>query len=432
MALAEAPTQRQSPGHSEFGRVTGLIFIFLATRILIGLSMTLEQVSFVANDVGYYAYYLFRMANGEGELMVEYPVPAVWILQALYFIGGGYETWVPLYVTFFLLLDGAVAASLYRRGNAAGSLFWILFTGAQGAIVWYRFDLIPAALVAWACVLLMSRPRVAGGLIGFGAAIKLWPALLIAPMLAPNPLKAGPARRRLFGFVAVGSALAAASLLTSGWARSASPIGWQSGRGLQIESVPATPLMWLRTFTDNPSWPIALSEYNALELDRAAPGVELMLQVSSVLTAASIALAIFLTYRLIRNLDREDPRLRDAIILAVFSIVLATIIANKTLSPQYLVWLGGPVAALLVNVRTGWLKRHVQVLAASLVVLAGCTQFTYPWGTYGIMSIPLGSGPETSVLVLRNIGLVALTCYAIALTLMASTRGSRPESHNFG
>ncbi len=41
---------------------------------------------------------------------------------------------------------------------------------------------------------------------------------------------------------------------------------WQGERGLQIESVPATPLMFLRTFTDNPSWNIFLSPYNALEL----------------------------------------------------------------------------------------------------------------------------------------------------------------------
>ena len=71
---------------------------------------------------------------------------------------------------------------------------------------------------------------------------------------------------------------------------------------------------------------------------------------------------------------------------------------------------------------TGWLRRHVNVLAVALVLVGALTQFTYPWGTYGIMGNPLGSGPETSVLLLRNLTLVVLTGYALYLTLRSSRR----------
>lgn len=429
--MSHTPTPVRGPLTNRDLRVIAcLIGIFLATRAFSVWTLQLEAVSFVANDVSYYGYHLNRLANGETWVMPEYPVPALWILQAIYTLGQGWQWWTPVYAAVFLVLDALVAVSLYRRGNAAGSLFWILFTGAQGAIVWYRFDLIPAALVAWACLLLMTRPRIAGGLIGLGAAIKLWPALLIGPMLAPNPLVRGKARQRLLGFLVVGLGLAAASLITSGWARSASPITWQSERGLQIESVPATPLMILRTFTDTPSWNIFLSEYNALEL--SGPGVGLLLRVSTVLTAASVALAIWLTARLIRRMHEGDPRLNEAIILAVLTIVLATIVSNKTLSPQYVLWLGGPLAALLVTPTSAGLRRHLNVLAVALIVVGGCTQFTYPWGTYGIMALPLGSGPETSVLVLRNLMLVVLTGYALYLTVRASDPHASPSRPSFG
>lgn len=390
-----------------------LVTLFATTRTLIYLMWLHPDAHFVANDVSYYGYHLHRLEEGADDVMREYPPPAVWILHGLYRLGGGWQTWFSVYAAFFVALDALVAMSLYRRGRIHASLFWILFTGANGAIVWFRFDLLPAALVAWACMWLATRPRLAGAMVGMGAAIKLWPALLIAPMLAPDPRR-DPARSRLLGFVVAGLGLALVSLLAQGWTRNTDPLTWQSERGLQIESVPATVLMWLRTFTDTGAWHIELSEYNALEI--FGPGVDALLTASSVLTALSIVATAALALLLVRR--RSGP---EAIILAILSVVLITIVVNKTLSPQYILWLGGPVAALLLRTDDARLLRHVRVLAVALVVIGGLTQFTYPWGAYGIMALPLGSGPETSVLVLRNMALVVLTAYALVLTAMFSS-----------
>ncbi|MDO5678290.1 MAG: glycosyltransferase 87 family protein [Propionibacteriaceae bacterium] len=395
----------------------GLVALFLATRILIFRSLQLKAVSFVANDVGYYGFYLNKLSLGETDVMLEYPVPAVWALQAIYWLGGGVETWSPVYVAVFLALDAVIALLMYRRGNAAGSLFWILFTGAQGAIVLHRFDLIPAALVAVACLYALRFPKVAGAAIGLGAAIKLWPALLIGALLAPFDR----GRARLLGFIAAGFGLAAASLITSGWTRSASPLTWQSDRGLQIESVPATPLMALRAFTFSERWTIELTPFNAVEVT-VGPGVGLMMGVSTVLTAGAVVLTVYLGYRLLRAFRVEDHRSHEAMVLAVLAIVLATVVANKTLSPQYIVWLGGPVAALLVIRRSEWLRSHTVVLAVSMLVVGGLTQLVYPWMVYGLMAVPLGSGPETAVLVLRNLALITLTFYAVWLAIRATRR----------
>ncbi|SHJ08447.1 Protein of unknown function [Tessaracoccus bendigoensis DSM 12906] len=412
----------------QFMVVTGLILAFLATRLFTVLTLQLESVKFVINDISYYGANLYSLLEGQSDVMGEYPVPAVWILQSLYVAFGGFYEWTVPFMIVFILLDAAVTISFYRRDNAAGALFWIVFTGVQGAVVWSRFDLIPAALVAWACMLVITHPRIAGGLVGLGAAIKLWPALLIGPMLTPGLREDQGARRRAAGFAVVGFGLAAASLITSGWTRSASPITWQSERGLQIESIPAMPLMFLRTFTDNPSWEINLSEFNALEILPGQPGVALLLKVSTVLTVLSILLACYLSYRLIRNLRAGDERIPEAVVLAILTIVLATIIANKTLSPQYILWLGGPVAALYLHRRSQWLRRHLNVLAVTLVTVGALTQFTYPWGAYGVMANPLGSGPETSVLLIRNVALLVLTGYCLWLTLRSTRRREHPVS----
>lgn len=389
-----------------------LIGTFLVTRVLTFLMWQSDRAEFVANDVSYYGHHLWQLEQGTPDVMMEYPPPAVWILHAIYRIGGGWETWFPFYAGFFLILDAAVALSLYRERRWQGALFWILFTGANGAIVWFRFDLLPSALVAWACLWIVSRPRLAGAMIGLGAAIKLWPALLIAPMLAPDPRRS-PGLQRLLGFLVVGGGLGIVSVLIEGLGRNLGPLTWQGDRGLQIESVPATWIMFVRTFTESPHWHIELSEFNALEL--FGPGVEATLTVASVLNVVWFGLTAWLTFVLIRR--KAGP---DAILLAILAIVLTTIVVNKTLSPQYILWLGGPVAALLVRSGTGWLRRHLHVLAVSLVIIGALTQYTYPWGAYGIFALPLGSAPETSVLVLRNLAVVVLTGYAYWLTLRAS------------
>lgn len=398
-----------------------LALLFLVSRMAILLTLRIDDVAFVANDVGYYGFYLDKLAQGEPGVMPEYPVPAVWLLRVLFWLGGGQDTWAATFVAVFLAIDALVATLFYRRGNASGTLFWILFTGAQGAIVLHRFDLIPAALVAVACLYALRHPVVAGAAIGLGAAVKLWPALLIGPMLAPGPVRDGGARRRLSGFVVVGFGLAAASLLSSGWARSASAVLWQSQRGLHIESVPATPLTVLRTYTHATSWHIELTQFNALEFV-SGPGISGLLTASSVMMGFSVLLTLLLSTRLVRNVSADDPRLHEAMALAILAIILVTVVANKTLSPQYIVWLGGPVSTLLITRQSNWLRRHTLVLATALLLVAGLTQLSYPWMARAIMALPQGSGPETAVLVLRNVGLVCLAGYAVWLALAASRR----------
>ena len=46
--------------------------------------------------------------------------------------------------------------------------------------------------------------------------------------------------------------------------------------------------------------------------------------------------------------------------------------------------------------------------------------------------MPLGSGPETAVLVLRNVGLVILTGYATVLAVRVSARNAGRVAEDFG
>ncbi len=402
------------------------MLLFVATRALNIWAWLQPAANFVANDVSYYSYYTWCLDSGltDGSaqcveadaglgIMAEYPLPAQWLLQGIYWLAEGFEQYFRWFAGLMLLLDAVVAASLFRRHNARGALVWIVFTGACGPIMYFRFDLIPAALVAWACMLLVVRPYLAGALVAAGAAVKLWPAMLVLPLMAPNPLRPGVGRRRLVGFLVAGVALGMSSLVAGGWARSISPLVWQSRRGLQMESVPATPLMFLRTFTDSDAWPVFLSEFNALELQ--GPGVGLLLQASTVLMVGWVLVTVVLSWRLLRQFRSQSTTLHEAMLVVVLASVLVTIVANKTLSPQYILWLAGPLAVLVMSRSSEWLRTPLRLTSVLLVIVAGLTQYTYPWGTFGIMAMPGGSPLETSMLILRNLLLVGVTLQMILL-----------------
>ena len=78
------------------------------------------------------------------------------------------------------------------------------------------------------------------------------------------------------------------------------------------------------------------------------------------------------------------------------------------------------------------LRAHLRIQAVALVVVGALTQAEYPWGAFGVMAIPLGSGPETAVLVLRNLALVLLTGHAVWLAVQASRRASSTDRDDIG
>lgn len=411
----DASPASPSPGFGPFLVPVALFALFFLTRVAMLWLVRQEGASFVPNDISYYGYYLDQLERGNPDVMREYPPPAVWILAWIYRIGGGWQTWTPYFAGFLFLLDAITTVALYRRNRPWAALFWILFTFFNGAIMWFRFDLLTSVLVAWACLGARRIPRAAGAFIGLGAAIKLWPALLIGPLLAPMPWSrtATPGRSRLRGFVVVGCGLALLSLLVHGWERTASALHWQSDRGLHIESVPATPIMFLRTYTGLDHWNVAMSDYNALEL--SGPLVSTMLAVSTLLTAGAVLLALWCSWRLVRCYRSDSSQLHAAAVIGVLAVVAAMMVANKVYSPQYTLWLGGPAAVLLTIDTTAWLRRHLAVVAVTVLAVAATTQLSYPWAAQGIMALPMGSGLETSVLILRNALLVALSAHTASL-----------------
>jgi len=401
-----------------------IVIGWLITRVLMLVVLAgLER--FVVGDVFYYQRKINAMFTvGLDRTLYEYPTPVVWILWLPY--GASLGNRVGYLVAFILLmlaLDALFTYALWRsndRRHDTAIDFWLIFVPLIGPLSYLRFDMLPAVLAGGALLAARRKPWVTGALTGLGAAVKLWPALLIGAFLSYR------ADRRPVGiaFVVVGFGLALISLIFGGWSRLISPLTWQSGRGLQIESIWATPLMLARAVRPD-DWTVDMSRYQAYEI--FGPGVAAWITISNAATLLGLALIILLTVRAFRH-DGSTPVAIGFVIVAIVAIMTIT---NKTLSPQYLLWLGGPMAGLLV-LRPGATPEErsaINRMAGQLLILALLTQLVYPLfydsllGGHGRTMIII----STIVTAIRNLALVAFTVEAcwLAWRMLAARVGDR-------
>jgi hypothetical protein len=386
-----------------------IVIGWLVTRTLALLILATKAERFMVGDVYYYHRKLRALFDvGLDQTLNEYPTPVVWILLLPYGATGGSRVgYLVAFLAVMLLLDAAFTYALYRSAGRRHDWaidFWLLFVFLIGALSYLRFDLLPAVLAGGALLAARRRPWVTGALTGLGAAVKLWPALLIPSFLAFRPDR----RAAGIAFVVVGFGLAGVSLLAGGWSRLFSPLTWQSDRGLQIESIWGVPLMVARAIRPD-GWTVDISRYQAYEI--FGPGVRFWVQVSNLATLVGLAVLAVLFVRAFRA-GGGTPVAVGFIILTTVALMIVT---NKTLSPQYLLWLGGPAAALLlVRDRARAEERPaIRRTAYALVLLALLTHLVYPLlydgllGRQGHSMVVLA----TVVTAVRNLALLAFTGY---------------------
>jgi hypothetical protein len=343
-------------------------------------------------DVRFYRDWAAGLAHGHFPLdeRWQYPPGAAAVLALPRLLPLSYTVGL---VAVVLCADAAILAILltharHSKGSLKGAWFWVAGPVLLGPVVLYRFDMVPAVLAVGGLAA-AGRPFLAGLLLGAGGMVKLWPAFLL-------PAARGRTgwRRAAAGLLLVLAARVAVLAVTGLLPHAGGFAGNQRARGLQVESVPATP--WLVARLLGAGVRVEYS-YGAFQVVGSLP--QAVATWTTPVEAAVLAAYVLAAWRR----RRQDP-LADETPLGLAVLLLVVVVA-RVLSPQYLLWLLAVAAVGL----TGHADRLSRV-GRLLLVAAAMSQAVYP-GLYNLML--RGAVVPSMLLVARNVVLVAATVLAV-------------------
>ena len=370
--------------------VACVVFVVCA----VGITALWEHLGDAVTDVALYQAYGERIADGlvpYRDFGFEYPpgaLPAI-ILPAL--VTGSVHAYRIAFVAEMaivgvlgvLVLDVALRRLDLPRRDRVLSLAVVALTPLLlGGVILTRFDLVPAALVVAAVALAVAdRRRAAALVLGIGAAVKLYPALLLPPLAIDAWRRGG--RRELtivLGLAAAPIVLVYVVFLAIAPDGVLDSLGRQVGRPLQIESLGAGVLLMLhQALGTGLGWASGSGSQNL-----TGTGAGTLAVVQGIAQVAAVAL-VWVSYA-------RGPSTAERLVRYGAASVVAFVALSKVLSPQFLVWLvllvplvGGPrrrtalaltvVACALTAVwfpaRYWELVREFDPLASWLVLLRG-------------------------------------------------------------
>ena len=383
--------------------IPALFFSWSVSRYVLFLFITqvlpYPEGKWLKGDVDLYNFWAKGLVKGIfpiDDQMWQYPPLAGVVFAIPQWLFGNALTGFIIFMIIFdllilitLLITGLNRFKLNSSSTSinglSGAWFWILWPILMGPLVLTRFDLVPTFFALLALIVLSNRkirPYLSGFLLGIGALVKLWPMLLFV-IYPKNTIKKAS--------TSFASTLVLVILFMSTWS-----VGFtnflnnQTSRGLQVESIAATPFVLAKLFGANVEYPF---RYGSLEVQALyANQIGFLLNLFTLIVF--MILFIFNYQNKLNNLNLFDK----ALVIVIISIAL-----SRVFSPQFWVWIGGLAALALINKETK-LKKVIVLLSISAFI----TQLIYP-GQY----VQLLSGDVFATL----LQLMRVTLFVWALVL---------------
>jgi len=300
----------------------------------------------------------------------------------------------------------------HEKTDYIGAYAYVAAIFMLGPFVFGRYDIAATMLAAVGLAVALrsasSTWRLRGVAIGLGTLVKIWPMALIFG------LPRGPNGRRAMVWTVIGGAVPALLLLLM--PGSLSFLRHQNGRGLEVESVLATPFLLARHWGYHG---VIRNRYGSFEI--IGPGISAIASFCELLTL--LGFCWLLWWR--RRARLSGTRWTEGVYCDVALVaVMISVITSRVLSPQYLVWICGLLALCLAlaplrhrggTVLTGpcWL----------LLATISVTQLEFPLLFSRLVH---GSLHAAYFVTGRNLLLVGATVWAATLLWRAHARPPRP------
>ncbi len=337
------------------------------------------------SDLAVFVNFAGEVRDGGPAWLGEYP-PAARLLVLLPAISSSPIVYAGLFIGLVAAADAAVLLRLSKQAAAherrLGVAMWIVGPALLGSLSWLRFDLIVAGIAVFA---LSAASPVAARLLGFLAIqLKIWPVLLM-PMLireSRRPIRAG----------LVALAASAVAFVALAWAPGGTAFSWATwalDRGVNLESTIGLVLAGSSFVGSDARVSFG---FGAWQIDTSGSGAAWL---ASALGVVGIAAIIML------SVDTTRSRSRSRALLALCMCIEILLLTSKVFSPQYVLWLIGPLAVVLTSAELDRPRRLFWLLAA--VCLA--THVVYPLAYLSLIALePAG----VLALLLRQILLIGL------------------------
>lgn len=284
-----------------------------------------------------------------------------------------------------------------ERIDYVGAYAYVAAIFMLGPFVFGRYDIMVTMIasvgLAVALRSAVSTWRLRGAAIGLGTIVKIWPMALLLG------LPRGRDGRRAVLWAVLGAAVPTLLLLIMPGALSF--LKQQNGRGLEIESVLATPFLLARHFGYHG---LIRNRFGSWEI--TGPGIGAISTFCELLTLLGFCWLLWWRRRAKLTPERwTEGVYYDAGLVAV----MISIITSRVLSPQYLVWVCGLLALCLAIAP---LKKGGTVLVGPCWLLLGTisiTQVEFP-----LLFARLVNGSMKAALFVtgRNALLIAATIWA--------------------
>jgi uncharacterized membrane protein len=274
-----------------------------------------------------------------------------------------------------------------------------------GPLLLSRYDIWPALLTAVATLAAVSgRHRVGFAVLALAALAKVYPIFLV-PVFAAYAWRAAGRREALLA-IGVGAVVGLVCLLpfvALNPAGAFDPFVRALARPLQVESLGASLLALLRNWLGLDIGHVTYT-YFSFNLEGALPSL------ASTWQSVGLVVALLAIWALAIVRPAGDR----GFVVASAAVVAIVVAFGKVLSPQYVIWLVPPIA-VLTPIR---FARPMLVLAIAFVL----TQIYYPKLYLGYLI--RFDAPATAAILERNLALLALAAYLVAVMWRLGARGS--------
>ncbi|WP_402468615.1 glycosyltransferase 87 family protein [Isoptericola aurantiacus] len=335
-----------------------------------------------------------------------YPVGALLPVVGPALVSDGVLGYEIVWTAVVVALNAVATVFLVRstpRG-ALGAWWWLIFLLALGPIFLGRLDGVIAPLIVVALVVARRHPRVAVAVATAGAWIKIAPGAVVVALAATRRTLRDLLRTVVVPGAVVSLVVVGLALVGGAGGRALSVFGQQGARTLQVESVAAT---W---FSVARWWdPSITVEYNDDIFTYEVTG-DAARSVADTLDWVLIVAVLAIAALTLWAARRHPERAYELVLLCSAALLVALIVFNKVGSPQFVSWVGPPVAVALAAAPPGRSLRWWWPPALGMVLVAYETYLVYPVA-YG----PFLGGETWMVVVeaLRNLALVVLLTGAV-------------------